>query len=177
MRPEQWAARKAELRAQARRIKVADEAAAGSSAIRRLIELPELARARTVALYSAIGDEVRLEAFAAWCRDRGVRNVYPVQAGELLEMVHEGSGERVAVGAIDAFVVPGLLFDRACRRLGRGGGHYDRLLATARRDAPRIGICYADRVVDELPEEPWDVVMDVVVTDAFVIRGAGRSSG
>jgi 5-formyltetrahydrofolate cyclo-ligase len=177
VRPERWAARKAELRAQARRIRAGDRTAATESATRRLIELPELAGARTIALYSAIGDEVRLEAFAAWCRARGARTVQPVQAGVALEMVLDGGDERVAVSEIDAFVVPGLLFDRACRRLGRGGGHYDRLLAGARADASLIGICYAERVVDELPEEPWDVAMDVVVTDAFVLRGAGRRSG
>jgi 5-formyltetrahydrofolate cyclo-ligase len=82
------------------------------------------------------------------------------------------SAPLVAVEAVDVFVVPGLLFDRACRRLGRGRGDYDRLLARARPDALRVGICYADRVVDELPEDPWDVAMDVVVTDRFVLRRA-----
>ena len=31
-------------------------------------------------------------------------------------------------------------------------------------------MCYADRVLDELPEDPWDVAMDVVVTDRFALR-------
>lgn len=177
MPPERWAARKAELRAQARRIKAEDPRAASASAMCRLVELPELATARTLALYSPIGDEVRLEAFVEWCGERGARAVYPVAVGSALEMVLEGTEERVPVGEIDAFVVPGVLFDRACRRLGRGGGHYDRLLAASRADATLIGICYADRVVDELPEESWDVAMDVVVTDAFVLRGAGRRRG
>lgn len=177
MPPERWAARKAELRAQARRIKAGDPRAASASATHRLVELPELASARTIALYSAIGDEVRLDAIAAWCVRRGARAVYPVQVGAALEMAPEGAAERVPVAEIDAFVVPGVLFDRACRRLGRGGGHYDRLLAASRADATLIGICYADRVVDELPEESWDVAMDIVVTDEFVLRGAGRRRG
>lgn len=77
---------------------------------------------------------------------------------------------RVPVEEIDAFLVPGLMFDRNCRRLGRGGGHYDRLLGRARVGAASIGICYAEHVVDELPEDPWDVAMDLVVTDRFVVR-------
>jgi 5-formyltetrahydrofolate cyclo-ligase len=174
---ERWAARKAELRAQARRTKAGDPGAASASATRRLVALPELASARTIALYSAIGDEVRLDALAEWCVERGTRAVYPVQVGAALEMVPGGAAERVPVVEIDAFVVPGVLFDRVCRRLGRGGGHYDRLLAGSRADATLIGICYADRVVDELPEESWDVAMDIVVTDAFVLRGAGRRRG
>ena len=71
---------------------------------------------------------------------------------------------------VDLFVVPGLLFDRAGRRLGRGGGHLDRLLGRARKDAARVGLCYAQRVVQELPAAPWDVAMHVVVTDREVIR-------
>jgi len=177
MRPERWAERKAELRAEARRMRGADRRASNERAVRRLIELPELATAGTVALYAAIGDEVRLEAFAAWCRERGTRTVRPVQAGVALEMVLDASEERAPVAAIDAFVVPGMLFDRSCRRLGRGGGHYDRLLAGARADATLIGICYADRVVEELPEETWDVAMDVVVTDSCVLRRGSRRSG
>lgn len=148
-----------------------------------------MAAARTVALYAAIADEVPLDAIAAGCRERGARTVYPRRGAAGLELrlvTREQDLARepgpfaqpgpeaplVAVEAVDAFVVPGLLFDRACRRLGRGGGDYDRLLARARADAARVGICYADRVVDELPEDPWDVAMDVVVTDRFVLRRA-----
>jgi 5-formyltetrahydrofolate cyclo-ligase len=76
------------------------------------------------------------------------------------------------VGEVDLFVVPALRFDRAGRRLGRGGGHYDRLLARRRTDAWLVGICYEDRVVDELPEDPWDVRMHVVVADRFLLRVA-----
>ena len=80
-----------------------------------------------------------------------------------------GSAPRVAVEAIDVFVVPGLLFDRSGRRLGRGSGFYDRTLARARADALRIGLCYAESVVDELPREEQDVDMHLIATDAGVL--------
>lgn len=180
-------ARKAELRALARRIGATDRTPAASAAIRRLAALPEFARARTIAFYSAIGDEVPVEAAAAVSRARGDRTVYPLRTDAGLEMVVADGGAslrpgpggvlepplhapRVRVGEVDAFLVPGLLFDRSCRRLGRGGGHYDRMLKHARTDATAIGICYADRVLDELPEDCWDVAMDLVVTDQFVVR-------
>ena len=136
-------------------------------------ELPELARARTVALYSAIGDEVPVEAIAQAIRARGGRALYPVVAGPELELATDPArSERVPVGEVELFVAPGLLFDRAGRRLGRGGGHYDRLLARRRADAWLVGICYDDRVIDELPEDRWDVRMHVVVTDRAVLRVA-----
>jgi 5-formyltetrahydrofolate cyclo-ligase len=130
---------------------------------------------------------VPVAPIAAQLRERGALTLYPRRGAAGLELcvvaaaseLGRGSGRfaepaegalRAAVEAVDVFVVPGLLFDRSCRRLGRGGGDYDRLLARARRDAARVGICYADRVVDELPEDPWDVAMDVVVTERFVLR-------
>jgi len=179
--------RKAELRALARRIGATDRTAAATAAIRRLVELPEFARARTIAFYSAIGDEVPVEQAAAVSRAHGLRTAYPLCTPEGLELavscgeefLRRGPGgigepsleaERVSIDEVDAFVVPGLLFDRTCRRLGRGGGHYDRLLKQVRADATSIGVCYAERVVDELPEDPWDVAMDLIVTDRFTLR-------
>jgi len=186
--------RKAELRAFARKIGAGDRTAAASAALRRLIELPEFARARTVAFYSAIGDEVPLEEAAAASRARGVRTAYTVQCAAGLELALSDSDDSLRMGRggirepgegasrvhleeIDAFLVPGLLFDRSCRRLGRGGGQYDRLLKHARAGATPIGICYAERVVEELPEDPWDVAMDLVVTDQFVVRRSRRGGG
>ncbi len=184
--------RKAELRALAQKLGAGDRAAAASAALRRLVELPEFACARTIAFYSAIRDEVPLEEAASASRARGVRTVYPVQCAAGLELalsnegdsLHRGRGgirepaddaTRVPCEEIDAFLVPGLLFDRSCRRLGRGEGHYDRLLKRARAGATSIGICYAERVVEELPEDPWDVAMDLVVTEQFVVRRSVRS--
>jgi 5-formyltetrahydrofolate cyclo-ligase len=144
-----------------------------------------------VALYAAIADEVPVDSAALRCRERGVRTVYPRRGSNGIELrlvadsrqlerrgrpfpEPDDEAPLVAVEAVDAFVVPGLLFDRSCRRLGRGGGDYDRLLARARPDAARVGICYADRVLAELPEDPWDVAMDVVVTDRFELRRAAE---
>jgi 5-formyltetrahydrofolate cyclo-ligase len=147
--------------------------AAAAAAQARLLGLPELERARTVAVYSAIGDEVPLEPVAEACRARAVHVVYPVVVGAELELAPDPArAARVPAGEVDLFVVPALRFDRAGRRLGRGGGHYDRLLKRRRADAWLVGICYDDRVIDELPEDPWDVRMHVVVTDRAVLRFA-----
>ena len=64
-------------------------------------------------------------------------------------------------------VVPGVAFDAKGGRLGHGKGHVDRLLAQTA--ALQIGLCFENRLVAEVPMEPHDVRMDVVVTEKRMI--------
>ncbi len=50
------------------------------------------------------------------------------------------------------------------RRLGVGGGWFDRALAFARPDALLVALVTDDDVVDALPTEPHDRTIDVIVT-------------
>jgi 5-formyltetrahydrofolate cyclo-ligase len=68
--------------------------------------------------------------------------------------------------------VPGLAFDRAGNRLGRGQGYYDRFLARARAADARlvvIGICFSEQLVDEVPHTGSDQRVDGVVTDTEIV--------
>jgi len=76
----------------------------------------------------------------------------------------------VDLADVDLFVVPGMAFDRRGNRLGRGGGHYDRLLQAAGPRARRIGLCYAERVLERIPVAPWDRSVQCIVTENEVIR-------
>ncbi|MFA6108936.1 MAG: 5-formyltetrahydrofolate cyclo-ligase [Candidatus Latescibacterota bacterium] len=72
------------------------------------------------------------------------------------------------LAAIDLVLVPGLAFDPRGRRLGFGGGYYDRFLGKLR--AVKVGITYRCLLLPEVPEEPHDVRMDLVVTEAGTWR-------
>lgn len=72
-------------------------------------------------------------------------------------------------GGLTAVVLPGLVFDARGGRLGRGKGYYDRLLERV-PTARRIAVCFDDRVIDEVPMEPHDQRMDVVVTPTRTLR-------
>ncbi len=63
---------------------------------------------------------------------------------------------------LDLIIVPGVAFDRTGNRIGRGGGFYDRLLP--QYHAVRIGICFDFQCVENVPSEPHDCRMDVVVS-------------
>ena len=69
--------------------------------------------------------------------------------------------------SISMALVPGRAFGRAGVRLGRGGGAYDRILAEIA--APKIGIAYACQLIDAIPRETHDVVMDAIVTSREII--------
>ena len=85
-----------------------------------------------------------------------------------------GEGEDVRP---DVCVLPMLAADKACRRLGYGGGYYDRYLSQREFRGVKVGVCYAHQLVETLPVEPHDVAMDCVVTEcATYVPGQDASS-
>ncbi len=72
-------------------------------------------------------------------------------------------------------IVPGLAFDREGRRLGRGGGYYDRILAGlmgSATDMVSFGVIYDAAVFEKVPVDKYDLGVDVVVTESESIRAA-----
>ena len=65
--------------------------------------------------------------------------------------------------AIDLILVPGLCYDREGYRLGFGGGYYDRWLAGC--SGWKVGLCRAALLQDRLPRGPYDIPVDLVVTE------------
>lgn len=69
------------------------------------------------------------------------------------------SGNLLYTGPIDLIIVPGLAFDKGGNRLGYGGGYYDRFLS-AHPESLKIGVCFPGQMVEQVPKESWDVVLD-----------------
>ena len=135
---------------------------------------------KTIAVFSALRGEVDLADLVANHPDRTW--VYPKVAGEFLtfhpvknpalELVTGAFGilEPIATPAavvpidqIDAFFCPGIAFSRDGGRLGRGRGFYDRMLAQARPDALKIGVCFANQLVPDTFSQVHDIQMDTVI--------------
>jgi len=68
-----------------------------------------------------------------------------------------------------AVFVPGVAFDRAGNRLGRGTGWYDRFLAGLDACVPRIALAYEFQLLEEVPVEQGDLPVHTVVTENRVI--------
>jgi 5-formyltetrahydrofolate cyclo-ligase len=65
---------------------------------------------------------------------------------------------------LDLIVVPGLAFTTQGNRLGRGAGFYDRYLTSIPETTLKVGVCFEFQRIPEIPVEPHDVKMDVVVS-------------
>lgn len=76
------------------------------------------------------------------------------------------------LASIDWVLVPGVAFDRAGRRIGYGGGYYDRLLPLLRDDARRIAGAFELQWVERVPAAPHDARMDAVVTELQTVSFA-----
>jgi 5-formyltetrahydrofolate cyclo-ligase len=160
---------------------------AGAAIVQRFLSMPEVAAATTVMAFWSFGSEVPTLPLLTALEGRGVRVALPrIVDGDLevrawapgAPMTETPFGARepadgasVDPGALDVVAVPAVAFDRHGRRIGYGGGFYDRFLPQIRADAARIGIAYAVQVLDQdLPSGAFDLPVDAVVTETEVIR-------
>ncbi len=164
-----------------------DHAAASRAIALSVLAMPEVTQARAVACYVGGAGEVATDVLIDGLLEAGIAVGVPVTGddGWMMMAAIDSRDElvpglwgiavpasvRPMKGAIDVSICPGLLFTRDGRRLGRGGGHYDRFLA-AHPATLAIGLCFTAQLVDDLPTEPHDRAMHVVVTEAGVHRTA-----
>lgn len=79
---------------------------------------------------------------------------------------------RLAPEALDLIFVPGLAFTRDGRRIGRGGGYYDRYLSQPGCRARRIGLATDLQLVHDIPTEPHDQRVHQIITESGLIQAA-----
>jgi len=83
----------------------------------------------------------------------------------------DGGAAAAALSDAEVVVVPALAVDRHGHRLGRGGGYYDRALASADPGSV-VAVVFDEEVVDELPVEPHDRDVGAALTPSGLIRFA-----
>lgn len=76
----------------------------------------------------------------------------------------------VAPETVEWVLVPGVAFDIEGRRLGYGGGYYDRLLPLLPRTAPRVVGAFDMQIVERVPAAPHDLAVDTIVTESRTIQ-------
>ena len=150
---------------------------------RRLYEHPALAASERVMLYAAVGTEPDLTELAGLLSADGKRLYYPVCGAEGLMYaaapdspdawrtgkygIAEPDPERsslISPETLDAVVVPCVAFDALHRRLGHGGGYYDRFLPRCTH-AVKLAAAFEIQRTDAVPTETFDVAMYAVATE------------
>lgn len=176
------------------------------SVISKLRKHPKVMSAHTLLLYYSLPDEVNTHEWIDELVAEGKRVLLPVVVNDKDMEIREYSGKHdLAEGSfhimepvgklfpkekypeIEVAIIPGMSFDDAGHRLGRGKGYYDRFLAKlcgteddkggtedvkrAMKDDKKgtevykIGICFGFQKLQEIPFESHDILMDEVTTN------------
>lgn len=158
-----------------------EKISASDSVFERIENSAPFQLAEKVLMYHSLPDEIETRRFLEKWKSRK-KFFLPRVNGVNLELlpydesrleigsfhIEEPSGNDIhPVEEIEVIIVPGVAFDRKGHRLGRGKGFYDRLLQSAA--ATKIGVGYDFQLVDEIPAEPHDVSMDMVITERTTI--------
>lgn len=148
----------------------------------RLFSLDDFIGASTVMFYIDMRNEVETKSAVERAFDMGKRVIVPkvkkgygllaIEIHSLKELepgtfgvLEPVKNEEIPLEDIDLVVVPGVAFNEMGFRLGYGGGYYDNFLPKLRKDAKKVAVAFDMQLVEDLPTEPHDVRMDMIVTE------------
>lgn len=154
---------------------------AAEEVFERLEKTAAFMLAERIMMYHSLPDELSTHEFLRKWSDRKRFYLPRVNGVDLEVLPYEES--RLELGSfhieeptgydttdpddIELVVVPAVAYDRSGKRLGRGKGFYDRFLKTTK--ATKVGVGYEFQLVDDLPAEPHDIPMDIIVTQHTTI--------
>jgi 5,10-methenyltetrahydrofolate synthetase len=158
-----------------------------------ILDLPTYQEADFVLAYASFGTELQTDELLRRVLadgktlvlprvERGGLGLYEVRnlAGDLVPGtwgIREPEPDRCPradAGGVGFALIPGVAFDRRARRLGYGGGFYDRLLAGGLPEGtPLVSGAFEVQILDEVPTDPHDAPVDVVVTEKEVYARDG----
>ena len=155
----------------------------------RLIDTREYQRAEVVMVFLSLPLEIDTTPLVLQCwRDRKrvlapqvsweQRRMLPVEIQSLSDDLTEtrfgirepARGVPIPVCDIDLLIVPGLGFDTAGNRIGRGRGFYDHFLTSSEWRGISCGLAFERQVVVHVPTSDHDIRVDMLVTDATTRR-------
>ncbi|MCM1005248.1 MAG: 5-formyltetrahydrofolate cyclo-ligase [Lachnospiraceae bacterium] len=153
---------------------------AAESVFERLEKSAPFLMANHILLYHSLPDELYTHSFLKkWGnkkhfylpRVNGVNlEILPYEQSRLelgsFHIEEPAGDDLVDPSILELIVTPGVAFSRKGARLGRGKGYYDRLLAETK--ATKVGVAYHFQLLDEIPIEPHDIPVDIVITDEAV---------
>ena len=173
---------KKELRRQIRELKRAMTSEQIDAASARLGELflncPQYKEAKTIYGYLPYNQEVRTIPMLEQAMREGKRVAVPKCYGDEMRFIYMDDLSKVEKGYANIpepiaddpvaddktalVLMPGMAFTKDGKRMGYGGGFYDKFLA-AEPDHPTVALCYDFQMVEDLPTEDYDIPVDCVL--------------
>lgn len=143
---------------------------------------PRVLEADTILMYHSLPDEVNTHSALDQLLAMGKKVLLPKVISDTEMTIHEYTGPdslqpsepygilepttpelSILNLQLSIVIVPGMAFDRQGHRLGRGKGYYDRFLSRV-PNIYKIGVCFPFQMLESIPSESTDVVMDEVIT-------------
>ena len=171
---------RAQLRARLSQSDPAENAACDVRITLQVLSLPTFQAAERIFAYCSVVPEVDTHAILAQARRRGKTVALPVTHpdGQMRFARFDGalvpgrfgipepprSARTLLPQPGDLMLVPALAYDRAGRRLGRGGGYYDRFLPLCTR-AVKLAAAFEIQRAAAVQIDSFDVAMDAVATE------------
>lgn len=173
---------KKELRRQIREQKRAmteEQIVAASSRLGELfLNCPQYKEAQTIYGYLPYNQEVRTVPMLEQAMKDGKRVAVPKCYGDEMRFIYMDDLSKVEKGYANIpepiadepvaddktalVLMPGMAFTKDGKRMGYGGGFYDKFLA-AEPEHPTVALCYAFQMVEDLPTEDYDIPVDCVL--------------
>ena len=154
--------------------------------------LPEYQQAKRIATYFAVNGEISLKPLIDYALKQGKLVYLPNLDQNSLRFspyYHQQKmrtnryklpepdvpdEEMITPESLDLVLAPLVVFDAQGNRIGMGGGFYDRSFAFRKHaDQLRpvlIGVAHEIQRIDRLEPQPWDIQLDMVVTDQAIYR-------
>jgi len=148
--------------------------------ISRLEELEEFIQAHNVLAYYSHGKEViTTDSLNRWSEEKELylptlnedSSFIALPYGDLVKNrygIHEPT-QGDEPDKLDLIIVPGVAFDRNGGRLGMGKGYYDRFLVD-KKGVMKIALAFHEQIVASIPKKPYDINVDIIITDKEIIR-------
>ena len=182
------AALREQIRARLKAISTAAREAASTKLCSHLLENEAWSKARSVLFFASMADEpdvwpllaealragklVALPRFDSGKKKyvaREIRNLNEdVVSGQFGIREPQNSCPVLPLNRLDLILVPGVAFDLHGRRLGRGKGFYDQLLADVR--GTTCGVAFDEQIVAAIPMEPHDIPLNCILTPTRWIK-------
>ena len=170
------------IRERLSKVSMENRANRAANACQILIGQPRWKEARFVLLYAPLRDELNVDQLLKIALESGKILALPryststsrYDAAEVRDLEEDLRPGRFAVrepgptcramplNRLDFILVPGVAFTLDGRRLGRGKGHYDMLLANSK--SFRCGVAFDQQIVEDLPTEAHDIRLDCILT-------------